>query len=74
VNTIQHGALTGSYTVRIPNLGLPKGNVQVTAYGAGAARCKVVSWAPSGTTQQVGVRCYQGPNPVNTRFVMQYSE
>ena len=34
------------------------GHVQVTGYGSDATRCKVGSWGPNGTAQQVSVRCF----------------
>jgi hypothetical protein len=48
----------GRYTAKLPNLGSQTGQVQVTAYGTGSERCKVERWYPSGTTQQVNVRCF----------------
>jgi len=50
-------ANAGIYTVRFPGLdvlGLDGGNVQVTAYGAGASYCKVQSWGGD----SAGVRCF----------------
>lgn len=63
----------GAYRVRLPNLGRVAGHVQVTAYGAGAERCKVGSWGPVGAEQQIRVFCY-GPtgNRVDTRFTLTY--
>jgi len=47
---------TGSYVVRLPNLGAFGGHAQVTAMGA-RTRCKVVGWGPEGATQVVRVLC-----------------
>jgi hypothetical protein len=63
----------GRYTAKLPNLGSQTGHVQVTAYGTGSERCKVERWYPSGTTQQVNVRCFTSTGtPVDTRFTMTY--
>jgi hypothetical protein len=66
---------TGLYRVAMPQLGTdqPSGNVQVTAYGTTANRCKVQSWIPSGTTLYVTVRCHTPAGALaNTQFVAQY--
>jgi hypothetical protein len=66
---------TGLYRVAMPGLGAdqPSGNVQVTAYGGTANRCKVQSWIPSGSTLNVTVRCYTAAGALaNTQFVVQY--
>lgn len=55
--TITRSAV-GTYAVRIPGQSRIGGNVQVSAYGTGAERCKVQSWAPSGSDQLVNVLCY----------------
>ena len=47
---------TGNYIVNIPNLGTTGGIAHVVAYG-GSHYCNIWAWAPSGTTQQVGVIC-----------------
>lgn len=64
---------TGSYLVRLPGLGRPAGHVQVTAYGGGPERCKVGSWGPNGTEQDIRVFC-NAPNggPVDTFFTLTY--
>lgn len=64
---------TGSYVVHLPNLGVAAGHVQVTAYGPGSERCKVGSWGPSGTAQNIRVLCYR-PNGtlVDTFFTLTY--
>jgi hypothetical protein len=60
----------GEYRVDLPGLGTTGGMVQVSAYG-GNQHCKVVSWFPTGTTQQVFVRCF-GANgaPADGRFTL----
>ncbi|HZI16445.1 MAG TPA: trypsin-like serine protease [Myxococcus sp.] len=70
-NTITRLAV-GSYRVELPGLGQSNGNVQVTAY-ASANRCKVASWGPSGTTQNVYVRCFTPAGAaVDSYFIAQY--
>ena len=56
-NTITWNS-TGDYAVRLPFLAAPSGHVQVTAYGGGSERCKVVGWGPTGADQLVNVRCF----------------
>jgi len=64
---------TGSYRVRLPNLGKAAGHVQVTAYGSGPERCKVGSWGPGGTEQTIRVFCYRPTgSPVDTLFTLTY--
>jgi hypothetical protein len=66
---------TGLYRVAMPGLGTdqPSGNVQVTAYGGTANRCKVQSWVRSGITLYVTVRCHTAAGALaNTQFVVQY--
>ncbi|MEN3357159.1 MAG: hypothetical protein V7637_1141 [Mycobacteriales bacterium] len=66
---------TGSYTVDFPGLAAQHfgGNVQVSAFGATANRCKVVSWLPSDTTLKVTVRCAnQTGTLADTQFVAHY--
>jgi hypothetical protein len=63
----------GAYIASLPNLGAATGHVQVTAYGTGSERCKVANWSPSGSTQQVNVRCFTSTGtPVDTLFTMTY--
>ncbi|WP_437851613.1 hypothetical protein [Sorangium sp. So ce363] len=72
-NTVtQLGA--GQYRVRFPDVGAaPGGHVQVTAYGAGAERCKVNSWVRSGDDVDVHVNCFTaGGAPVDTQFSVAY--
>ncbi|HKO95072.1 MAG TPA: hypothetical protein VJU61_28150 [Polyangiaceae bacterium] len=60
---------TGRYEVRFGNSASAGGNVQVTAYGGDAARCKVASWGASGADQLVDVRCFDPAGAaVNTTF------
>ena len=64
---------TGFYLVKLPNLGRSAGHVQVTAYGPGPERCKVVSWGPNGTEQDIRVLCNtRNGTPVDTRFTLTY--
>ena len=62
---------SGQYVVRFEGVS-PKeatgGNVQVTAYGAGAAHCKVQRWAPRNARMDVNVRCYRGTDPADSAF------
>ncbi|WP_051795064.1 hypothetical protein [Streptomyces sp. NRRL S-87] len=71
-NTItRQGA--GQYRVRVPSIGAAAGHVQVTAYGDVAARCKVVNWFPSGSTEYVNVRCHNAVGRLaDNRFTLTY--
>ncbi|WP_431045681.1 hypothetical protein ACQUSR_29420 [Streptomyces sp. P1-3] len=72
-NTVTRGGV-GQYTVRFPNIGSSAGHVQATAYGDVQARCKVVNWYPSGTSQLVNVRCFTlGGALRDTRFTLTYA-
>jgi hypothetical protein len=63
----------GAYTALLPNLGASGGHVQVTANGTGSERCKVAGWYPTGSAQQVNVRCFTSAgSAVDTRFTMTY--
>ncbi len=56
----------GVYLVKYPSLGAD-GDVQVTAYGGGAAYCKVASWSVFG----VGVRCFSpGGAPADSQYTV----
>jgi len=71
-NTITRSSV-GVYTVTMPGLGQPNGNVQVTAYGSSANRCKVTSWTTLGTALRIAVRCHTaGGFAADTPFVAQY--
>jgi hypothetical protein len=71
-NTITRSGI-GAYTARLPNLGANAGHVQVTAYGWGSGRCQVANWGPSGTTQQVRVRCFNSAGtPRDTHFTLTF--
>ncbi|NMO20913.1 trypsin-like serine protease [Pyxidicoccus fallax] len=71
-NTITRTAV-GSYRVEMPGLGQSNGNVQVTAYGGTANRCKVSSWGPSGTALHVYIACYTAAGAAaDSYFVAQY--
>ena len=66
-NTIVRNS-TGNYTVDIPSLDFVHSDVQITAYGTIAARCKVSGWGPNGTISRsirrgeigtsIGVLCF----------------
>jgi hypothetical protein len=72
-NTVNRTGV-GEYTAQLPLLGASAGHVQVTAYGAAPARCKVVGWGPSGTTQLVNVRCFNAAGALqNHRFTLTYA-
>jgi hypothetical protein len=67
-NTIQQTGV-GTYSVTFPHLGVAQGTVDVSAYNGLRDKCKVVSWAPSGTSEVVNVACFDNSgNPVNYRF------
>jgi hypothetical protein len=58
-NTVTHNG-TGSYTVALPGLSTSGGDVQVTAVGSLAQRCKVDNWSADVGTTDVNVQCYDG--------------
>lgn len=63
----------GAYRVRLPGLGTTRGHVQVTAFGATPARCKVGAWSPSGKTQVVDVRCFGVTGrPLDSAYTLTY--
>ncbi len=73
-NTITRSGV-GTYTVRMPGLGIAKGHVQVTAYSSGSEYCKVGSWGPSGTAQLISVKCFTTRGvPVDTMYTLTYVE
>jgi hypothetical protein len=56
--SVAHTAGSGQYTVSFGSLAAGwSGNVQVSGEGTDSARCRVLSWSPSGSTQQVYVQC-----------------
>jgi len=57
VNTVTRDA-TGSYYVRLPNLGGPGGHVQVTAFSNQAVHCKPAYWFPDGSAELIYVQCF----------------
>lgn len=61
----------GDYIVSMPGLGGLGGNVQVTSYGFGAARCKVQGWSGLGKLC-IRVRCFLGPSPVDAPFIASF--
>lgn len=61
----------GDYFVSMPGLGGLGGNVQVTSYGFGAARCKVQSWTGFGKLC-IRVRCFLGESPADTSFIASF--
>lgn len=67
-NTITRTAV-GRYTANLPGMNFVGGTVEVTAYGAGSAHCKVVSWG--GTS--VNVACFTAAGaPVDSFFTLNY--
>jgi hypothetical protein len=63
----------GAYLVKLPNLGKAAGHVQVTAYGPGPERCKVGSWGPNGTEQDIRVFCHTpSGSRADARFTLRY--
>jgi hypothetical protein len=65
---------TGDYEVRMPGLGAtPGGNVQVSAYGDHAHRCKTTYWLPLDGAMAVGVMCHNGSGTLaDTPFTVQF--
>jgi hypothetical protein len=55
---ITYTGTAGVYTVRMAELGLSGGSVQVSSYGSAATRCKVAGWGPSAGAQVIQVRCH----------------
>ena len=59
-NTIARNTI-GNYTVVFPGISKYDGDVQVTAYGGGAARCTLDGYGPEGGfSTQATVQCYDG--------------
>jgi hypothetical protein len=56
-NTMTRSSV-GHYTAILSGLDTVGGTVQVTAYGAGAGRCKVSTWGPDFDGQHVSVLCF----------------
>jgi hypothetical protein len=66
---------TGRYSVSFPGLATLGGNVQVSAYGGQAARCKVEYWTPSGTGTTVSVVCNDATGaPANALFTVTFDD
>jgi hypothetical protein len=65
---------TGTYEVSLPGLGAWAGSVKVTAYGgSGGEHCNVGGWGPSGSEQEVTVRCFGTSGAaVDTFFSLNY--
>jgi hypothetical protein len=64
----------GDYEVRMPGLGAtPGGNVQVSAYGNHANRCKTTYWLPLDGAMAVGVMCHNPSGTLaDTQFTVQF--
>lgn len=72
-NTVTHGALPGSYTVKFPGLATSGGHAQVSGAGVGTGRCKVVNWWPSGADEYVNVQCHtQTTAPTDSQFTLSF--
>ena len=77
VNQVCFGA-TGEYTVNLPAMDLrgsdvsKNGHIQVTAYGAGSARCKVRSCFAAGTAIQAQIGCASGTVPTPAQFTLSF--
>jgi hypothetical protein len=72
-NTVKHEG-TGMYRAHLPGLN-KHGNVQVTAYGGGAARCEVAKWSASGSETIVNVYCVNAANVATDEyFDLSYTE
>jgi hypothetical protein len=73
-NTVCNTA-TGQYQATFPGLATVGGNVQVSAYGGQAARCKVQYWYPSGTGTTVSVLCNDATGaPANALFTVSFDD
>jgi hypothetical protein len=66
---------TGSYTASIPGLTKKGGNVQVTAYGSGPARCTVSGWSASSQSgTSANVLCFDATGAAaDEMFTLAYS-
>ena len=65
---------TGSYTALIPGLTKTGGNVQVTAYGSGPARCKLASWSAGQSGTSVSVLCFDATGAAaDEMFTLMYT-
>lgn len=73
-NTITRSG-TGVYVADIPDLDPERSDVQVTAYGSAAARCKVASWySDGGTGTDVSVVCFDSAGAAaDEKFDLAYS-
>jgi hypothetical protein len=73
-NTIARN-VTGNYTVLIPGISRYDGDVQVTAYGSGAARCTLDGYGPEGGfSTQATVQCYDSTGaPADESFSLAFS-
>jgi hypothetical protein len=62
----------GEYFVKLPGLGGNGGTVQVSAYGAGPARCKVTNWLGLRALLAINVRCFRGNEQVDAPFIASF--
>lgn len=63
----------GHYEAALPGLTTVGGHVQVTAYGAGAGRCKVAEWGQDGSGTRVSVLCFDASGAFSDqRFTLLY--
>jgi hypothetical protein len=66
----------GTYDVFLPHQdeGLDGGHVQVTAYGAGTARCQVGSWGSMPGGRTAWIYCFTNTATLtDTMFAVQYT-
>ncbi|HEX4158519.1 MAG TPA: hypothetical protein VHY79_08580 [Rhizomicrobium sp.] len=69
---VRNGA--GSYTASIPGLTKKGGNVQVTAYGNGPARCATSGWSASQTGTSVNIFCFDSTGAAaDEKFTLAYT-
>jgi hypothetical protein len=71
--TIQRSGV-GTYNVVFPGQSFAGGTVEVTAYGTGSNFCKVGSWSPNGSNQNVSVLCFSnGGSPADSMFSARFT-
>lgn len=72
-NTIVRSG-TGVYTAILPGLTAVGGAVQITAYGAGAGRCKTSGWGVDVDGEHVNVLCFNASGaPSDETFTLLYA-
>jgi hypothetical protein len=64
----------GNYSVSLVGFNGLGGAAQITAYGSTKVRCQLSALATNGTTQKVGVRCFNyNGKPTDARYSLAFS-